>query len=35
MVENQTMRKLKIFKTDNGLEFCFELFDGYCKKRRD
>ena len=31
MVENQMMRKLKKFRTNNGLEFCSEWFDGNCK----
>lgn len=31
MVENKTMRKLKNFIYDNGLEFYSEWFDGYCK----
>ena len=25
------MRNLKKFRTNNGLEFCFEWFDGNCK----
>ena len=31
MVERQTERKVKIFRTDNGLEFCSTEFDNFCK----
>jgi len=31
-VENQTGRKIKRFHTDNGLEFCFESFNAFCKE---
>ncbi|KAL1189499.1 Retrovirus-related Pol polyprotein from transposon TNT 1-94 [Cardamine amara subsp. amara] len=33
MVENQTERKIKILRTDNGLEFCNQHFNNYCKER--
>lgn len=29
LVENQQNKKLKIFRTDNGLEFCNKEFDRY------
>lgn len=29
LVENQQNKKIKIFRTDNGLEFCNALFDSY------
>lgn len=32
LVETQTSRKIKRFRTDNGLEFCSEEFDRFCKK---
>ena len=32
MVENQSSRKVKKLRTDNGLEFCNLEFDGYCKQ---
>ena len=32
MVENQTMKKVKKLRTDNGLEFCNKEFDAYCKE---
>ncbi|KAJ0489574.1 putative RNA-directed DNA polymerase [Helianthus annuus] len=32
LVENQTEKKIKKLRTDNGLEFCNHLFDQYCKK---
>ena len=31
LVENQTQKKLKCLRTDNGLEFCNNLFDKLCK----
>ncbi|KAK9067917.1 hypothetical protein SSX86_012028 [Deinandra increscens subsp. villosa] len=31
LVENQSERKVKRLRTDNGLEFCNSLFDSYCK----
>ena len=31
MVERQTERKVKTFRTDNGLEFCSTEFDDFCK----
>lgn len=33
MVENQAERKIKILRTDNGLEFCNNQFNEYCKDR--
>src|SRR3954470_16357279 len=30
LVENQTGRKVKRLRTDNGLEFCNEAFDNFC-----
>ena len=30
LVENQTGKKLKKFRIDNGLEFCNQRFDKYC-----
>src|SRR3954471_23054695 len=30
LVENQTGRKVKRLRTDNGLEFCNEAFDSFC-----
>lgn len=32
MVENQSNRKVKKLRTDNGLEFCNQEFDGFCKQ---
>ncbi|GAB2266514.1 hypothetical protein Dimus_037897 [Dionaea muscipula] len=31
LVENQKDRKIKVLRTDNGLEFCNVLFDDFCK----
>lgn len=31
MVENQTGNKIKIFRTDNGGEYCSRSFDAFCK----
>ena len=31
LVENQTGRKVKRLRTDNGMEFCSEEFDRFCK----
>lgn len=31
LVENQINRKVKVLRTDNGLEFCNAKFDDYCK----
>nr|ABA93547.1 retrotransposon protein, putative, Ty1-copia subclass [Oryza sativa Japonica Group] len=31
MVERQTERKVKILHTDNGMEFCSNIFKSYCK----
>lgn len=30
LIENQTDKKLKCFRTDNGLEFCNRKFDDLC-----
>lgn len=32
LVKNQVDRKVKCLRTDNGLEFCNRVFDGFCKK---
>lgn len=32
MVENQTGKKVKCLRTDNGLEFCNKAFDALCKE---
>ena len=32
LMENITDYKLKNLRTDNGLEFCNNVFDSYCKK---
>ena len=29
LVENQVGRKIKVFRTDNGLEFCSKEFDNF------
>jgi len=31
MVEKQTKKKVKKLRTDNGIEFCSEEFNSYCK----
>ena len=31
LVENQTGKKVKRLRTDNGLEFCSSEFDGFCR----
>ena len=31
MIERQTERKVKILRTDNGMEFCSKQFKYYCK----
>nr|AAM08562.1 Putative retroelement [Oryza sativa Japonica Group]AAM10749.1 Putative retroelement [Oryza sativa Japonica Group] len=31
MVERQTERKVKILRTDNGMDFCSKIFKSYCK----
>lgn len=31
LVENQSERKVKKLRTNNGLEFCNHLFDNFCK----
>ena len=31
MIERQTERKVKILRTDNGMEFCSKQFKNYCK----
>jgi len=33
MVENQTGRKIKILRIDNGLEFCNQQFNDFCKEK--
>ena len=32
MVEKQTERKVKVLRTDNGMEFCSGAFKSYCRK---
>ncbi|CAA7047040.1 unnamed protein product [Microthlaspi erraticum] len=32
LVENQVNKKVKVLRTDNGLEFCNSRFNDYCKK---
>jgi hypothetical protein len=32
MVEKQTERKLKVLRTDNGMEFCSADFKSFCNK---
>ena len=32
LVENQTERKIKVLRTDNGGEFCSKEFEEFCKK---
>ncbi|KAH9706111.1 hypothetical protein KPL70_012113 [Citrus sinensis] len=32
LVENQTNLKVKVLRTDNGLEYCNKLFEDYCEK---
>jgi len=32
MIENHTERKIKRFRIDNGLEFCYDFFSDYCRK---
>lgn len=32
LVENQMNKKVKVLRTDNGLEFCNARFDEYCRK---
>lgn len=32
-MENQTEKKIKILRTDNGLEFCNQQFNTYCKDK--
>lgn len=34
LVENQTRRKIKCIRTDNGLEFCNQNFDQLCRESR-
>ena len=34
LVETQTNRKVRKLITDNGLEFCFEEFNQFCKKKK-
>jgi len=33
MIENQTEKKVKKLRTDNGMEFCLKEFNAYCKAR--
>ena len=33
LVENQTSKKVKVLRTDNGLEFCNEEFEMFCKNQ--
>ena len=33
LVENQSGKRLKVLRTDNGLEYCNKSFDDYCKER--
>ena len=33
LVENQTDKKVKVLRTDNGLEFCNREFDAYCNSQ--
>jgi hypothetical protein len=32
MIERQTDRKVKVLHTDNGGEFCFVVFNDYCRQ---
>lgn len=32
LVETQTGKKIKKLRTDNGLEFCVDLFTNFCKE---
>ena len=32
LVENQTKKKIKVLRTDNGGEFCKKEFEEFCKK---
>ena len=32
MIERQTEKEVKVFRTDNGGEFCSDAFDDYCRK---
>lgn len=32
MIENQTNKKVKALRTDNGLEFCNFEFNSFCKE---
>ncbi|KAM6574493.1 hypothetical protein CsatA_022820 [Cannabis sativa] len=32
LIENKTSRKIKKLRTDNGLEFCSDMFASYCRK---
>ena len=34
LVENQTNKKMKVLRIDNGLECCNKLFSDFCKKAR-
>ena len=33
LVENQTNKKVKVLRIDNGLEFCNEEFEMFCKNQ--
>jgi len=33
LVENQSGNRVKTLRTDNGLEFCNRMFDGFCEER--
>ena len=33
LVENQTGKKIKRLRTDNGLEYCSNEFDKFCKSK--
>jgi transposase InsO family protein len=33
MIENQTEKKVKILRSDNGMEFCSNEFKAYCKSQ--
>ena len=32
MIEKQTNKEIKYLRTDNGLEFCGEVFNGFCRE---
>ena len=33
MIENQTEKKVKKLRTDNGMKFCSKEFNAYCKSQ--